>query len=271
MRIDGDRLRSELLAPVGPYAAVDVVSSTGSTNADLRASVTEGAADRTVLIAEQQTAGMGRRGRTWVSPPGMGLYCSVLLRPPEVPFAAVGSLALVAGLAITDVTEQLGVSAVLKWPNDVLAGPDHEKCAGILAEATATDELAVVLGIGVNVQPSRTPLPAGPGGLPPTSLAEHGAASTDRTDVALLLLAALADREDAWRAARGDLGRAGLLDDYRERCATLGQQVKVMMPGERTVLGRAVDIDPTGQLLLEHTDGTRRQVFAGDVVHLRAV
>ncbi|WP_216214129.1 biotin--[acetyl-CoA-carboxylase] ligase [Amycolatopsis aidingensis] len=267
--IDAARLRAELVAPVGPYAALDVVASTGSTNADLLAAVPEEAEDRTVLLAEEQTAGAGRRGRTWHSPAGAGIYCSVLLRPAEVSFARLGSLAVVAGLALIDLSTELGVDAVLKWPNDMLAGPDREKCAGILSEAAASDERAVVLGMGVNVLAAPQPVPPGPGGLAATSLREQGAATTDRTELARLLLLALAARERRWRQAAGDLERAGLLADYRARCATIGQEVKIATPDGATLLGTAVDVDAAGQLVLQTGEDERRTIFAGDVVHLR--
>jgi BirA family biotin operon repressor/biotin-[acetyl-CoA-carboxylase] ligase len=269
--IDAGRLRSQLLAPVGPYPSIDVVARTGSTNADLRAAVVEGEPDRTVLIAEEQTAGSGRRGRSWASPPGQGLYLSVLLRPTEVPMAALGSLAVVAGLALTDLTAELGVDAVLKWPNDLLAGPQRAKCAGVLAEAVSSDEQAVVLGIGLNVLPLRERVRPGPGGLPVTSLAEQGARITDRTDLAALLLAALHERELPWRYAHGDLAAAGLLDTYRERCDTLGQQVRLEVAGGRSRLVTAVDVDASGALVVDEEDGSRHTVFAADVVHLRPV
>ncbi|WP_199434000.1 biotin--[acetyl-CoA-carboxylase] ligase [Qaidamihabitans albus] len=267
--LDAARLRAELVRPVGPYTALDVTASTGSTNADLRAAVTEGAADRTVLLAEEQTAGLGRRGRTWSSPAGTGVYCSVLLRPEHVPFAGFGSLAIAAGLALVDLASRLGARVVLKWPNDVLAGDGRGKCAGILSEAVASDELAVILGVGINVRRGREQVRPGPGGLPAISLAELGASTTDRTEVARLLLTALHERERRWRAAGGDLRKAGLLTDYRAHCATLGQEVKVTVAGGKALIGRAVDVDPAGALLVELAGGERRTVFAGDVVHLR--
>jgi BirA family biotin operon repressor/biotin-[acetyl-CoA-carboxylase] ligase len=267
-QISAARLRAEL---VGPYAAVDVVSSTGSTNADLRAASVDGAPDRTVLIAEEQTAGVGRRARAWSSPKGAGIYLSVLLRPHGVGFAELGSLSIVAGLAVTDLTAELGVDAALKWPNDVLAGPGRGKCAGILAESVAAEEVAVVLGIGLNVRPLGAGVPLGAGGLRPTSLAENGARTTDRTEIASVLLSALAERENRWRAENGNLARAGLLEDYRARCETLGQQVRVMLPGGASLRGTATDVDSSGQLIVVDDEGKRHTVFAGDVVHLRAV
>jgi BirA family biotin operon repressor/biotin-[acetyl-CoA-carboxylase] ligase len=271
MDIDAGGLRADL---IGSYAVVDVVPSTGSTNADLRVAVARGAADRTVLIAEEQTAGVGRRARQWSSPKGAGIYLSVLLRPREVPFAGLGSLSVVAGLAVRDVASRLGVDAVLKWPNDVLAGPARGKCAGILCQAgagdtVAEDEASVVLGIGLNVLPLGDDVPAGPGGLAPTSLAEQGATSTDRTEIAALLLKALAGREQRWRAAGGDLTRAGLLPDYRQHCATIGQDVKVLLPNDEVLVGHAADVDAAGQLLIDGPGGERRTIFAGDVVHVR--
>jgi BirA family biotin operon repressor/biotin-[acetyl-CoA-carboxylase] ligase len=266
MDINGERLRADLS---GSYAAIDVVASTGSTNADLRVAAAQGAADRTVLIAEEQTAGVGRRARQWSSPKGSGIYLSVLLRPREVPFAGLGSLSVVAGLAVRDVAARIGVDAVLKWPNDVLAGPGRGKCAGILSEAVAGDELAgdelsVVLGIGLNVLPLGEDVPAGPGGLAPTSLAEQGATTTDRTEIAGLLLAALAERELSWRGAGGDLTKAGLLPEYRRHCATIGQDVNVLLPDGEVLSGRASDVDSAGQLVV-----SGRTIFAGDVVHVR--
>ncbi|WP_020662560.1 biotin--[acetyl-CoA-carboxylase] ligase [Amycolatopsis benzoatilytica] len=250
------------------YARIEVVETTGSTNADLREALLAGAADRTVLLAEQQTAGVGRRARSWVSPKG-GLYLSIALRPAGVAFAALGSLSVVAGLAVYELATDLGVDAALKWPNDVLAGPRRAKCAGILAEAVGNGESAVVLGIGLNVAPLGDDIPAGPGGLPATSLAEQGAATTDRTDVALGLLTRFDDLERRWRAAGGDLTEAGLLSDYRAKCATLGQDVQVQLPDGSTLTGRAADLDRTGQLQVDVPDGRRLTVYAGDVVHVR--
>jgi BirA family biotin operon repressor/biotin-[acetyl-CoA-carboxylase] ligase len=261
--IDAARLSAALK---DRYTLVDVVERTGSTNADLRKAVEEGAADRTVLLAEEQTAGVGRRARPWSSPKGAGLYLSVALRPSGVSFSALGSLSVVAGLAVRAAAAGVGVDAVLKWPNDVLV--DGAKCAGILAEAVAGDEPSIVLGIGLNVLPLGD-VPPGPGGLPATSLAEHGATNTDRTDVAVALLTEFDELERRWRLAGGDLTEAGLLGDYRAHCATLGQDVEVRLPDGTSLTGRAADIDAAGQLQVDVADGRRHTVFAGDVVHVR--
>lgn len=262
--IEAARLTSGL---AGKYAKIDVVGSTGSTNADLRKALDDGAGDRTVLLAEEQTAGVGRRARVWSSPKGAGLYLSVALRPEGVSFSALGSLSVVAGLAVRATAASVGVDAVLKWPNDVLVG--GAKTAGILAEAVASEPPSIVLGIGLNVLPLGDGVPAGPGGLPATSLAEQGAANTDRTDLAVALLTELDALERRWRLAGGDLTEAGLLGDYRAHCATLGQDVEVQLPDGASLTGRAADIDASGQLQVDLPDGRRLTVFAGDVVHVR--
>jgi BirA family biotin operon repressor/biotin-[acetyl-CoA-carboxylase] ligase len=273
--IDAQKLRSSLVTPEGPYASLEVVASTGSTNAELRLAAAEGALDRTVLIAEEQTAGVGRRARNWSSPKGAGIYLSILLRPRGVSFADAGSLSIVAGLALTDLTRKLGVDAVLKWPNDLLVGPDRRKCAGILAEAVSSataspEEVTVVVGIGVNVRPSLDHVPPAPGGLPATCLEEEVARELDRTELISLLLGSFAEREQRWRASGGNLARAGLLEDYRARCATIGQDVRILLPGNAELRGVVVDVDPAGQLLVTDERGRLRTVLAGDVVHLRA-
>jgi BirA family biotin operon repressor/biotin-[acetyl-CoA-carboxylase] ligase len=261
--IDAARLTAALQ---DRYAKIDVVATTGSTNADLRKALDDGAADRTVLLAEEQTAGVGRRARAWSSPKGAGLYLSVALRPAGLAFSALGSLSVVAGLAVRAAAASVGVDAVLKWPNDVLIG--GAKCAGVLAEAVAGVEPSIVLGIGLNVLPLGDVRP-GPGGLPATSLAEHGATTTDRTDVAVALLTGFADLERRWRLAGGDLTEAGLLGDYRAHCATLGQDVEVQLPDGTSLVGRAAGIDASGQLQVDMVGGQRHTVFAGDVVHVR--
>lgn len=252
-----------LRAALGQYAAVDVVPTTTSTNADLAAAARGGAADRTVLIADEQTAGQGRRSRGWVSPRG-GLYLSVLLRPTPVPPPKLSWLTMLAGVAVVRTARWAGAEAVLKWPNDLLLGPDRRKGAGILAEVSGT---AVVLGIGLNVQPLPPDVPLGPGGLAPTSLADAGATRLDRTDIAVHLLSGLATLESAWRDAAGDPAAGGYAE-YVGYCATIGGRVRVELP-DREFTGTATGVEPDGNLLVRTDDGTVHPVSAGDVVHLR--
>lgn len=261
-------LREQLVAPNGPYAALDVVDSTGSTNADLLAAAGDGAVDRTVLLAEHQTAGRGRRSRTWVSPAGSGIYLSVLVRPTTVPAARLGTLGMVAGLALMHAArETAGVDATLKWPNDLLVGADRAKAAGILSEVG--EDQATVVGVGLNVTALPEDAEPGPGNLPPGSFADAGAAVTDRTAIAASFLRAFAEFESAWRLSDGDVARSGVLAGYRESCGTIGQRVRAELPDGKSMTGVAVDVDEDGRLLVKLDDGTPQPIAAADVVHLK--
>ncbi len=163
-------LRRAVVRPGGLWRAVEVLTSTGSTNADLLARAVAGAPEGVVLAAEEQTAGRGRMGRSWLSPPRAALTFSLLVRPDTVSPARRGWLPLLAGVSVASaVRAAAGVDARLKWPNDVLVGP--AKLGGILAEAVGN---AVVVGIGLNVstEPGELPPPGptGGGALPATSL-----------------------------------------------------------------------------------------------------
>ena len=256
--------RLTLPAAHGMWAPLDVVASTGSTNADLLAAAAAGAAEGRVLAAEEQTAGRGRLGRSWASVPGGSLTFSVLLRPATVPVAGRGWLPLLTGVAVaTAVRAVTGAGASVKWPNDVLLGDG--KLAGILAEQTP-DAAAVVIGTGLNVA---TPDGAAArGGLPATSLAAAGV-TVARDELLLAILDELERWYTAFRA-EADPERSGLLAAYRAVSATLGQRVRVELPGGRELRGRARDVDAEGRLLvMEPGGGSVVPVSAGDVVHLR--
>jgi BirA family transcriptional regulator, biotin operon repressor / biotin---[acetyl-CoA-carboxylase] ligase len=259
--VDKDELSRRLVHPNGPYADIEVVASTGSTNADLLAR--RDVPDRTVLIAGEQTAGVGRRGRTWVSPTG-GLYLSVYYRP-EVPAVRVPWLTMLAGVALVNVAKSAGAQAVLKWPNDMLLGEGQRKGAGVLA---STDDPGVVLGIGLNVLPLGD-VPLGAGGLEATSLADEGATELDHTELAVRLLTELDRLEAPWRAAGGDPFASGLHEEYRQLCVTLGQEVRVELSGDVTLFGTARYLESDGTLVVRDQAGNDHSVPAGDVVHLR--
>jgi len=280
---------------------VEVVDRTGSTNADLLARALGGAPEGMVLAAEEQSAGRGRMGRAWVSPPRAALTFSLLVRPAAVPPARRGWLPLLAGVAVaTAVTAVTGVQTRLKWPNDVLTGP--AKLAGILAEAAGD---AVVVGVGLNVstEPGELP-PAGPGALTATSLriaaeAAKGRAASAAPEIAApeiaapeiaapeiaapeiavpeperepLLIAILAGFErwyQAWCRVGGDPERSGLRAGYTELSGTIGRRVRVELPGGQVLSGPAVGVDPDGRLLVRVSPGTVVPVAVGDVVHLR--
>ncbi len=261
--------------PGGFWATVDVVASTGSTNADLlaRAAAAPDTPEGQVLVAEKQTAGRGRLGRTWTSVPGASLTFSVLLRPASVPPDRRGWLSLLAGVAVASAVRSVtggvdgggDVDAMLKWPNDVVVG--DRKLAGILVEQSP-DASAVVIGTGLNVATPADALPVSPFGLPATSLLLEGVA-VSRETMLLAILGQLADWYVAFRADPDPVG-TGLLAEYRRLCGTLGQTVRVELPVGRVVTGVATDVDSGGRLLIADNPGHSPVAFsAGDVVHVR--
>jgi BirA family transcriptional regulator, biotin operon repressor / biotin---[acetyl-CoA-carboxylase] ligase len=278
--LDVAALRAAVVRPGGLWQSVEVTPVTGSTNADLLARAAGGEPEGAVLAAERQSAGRGRLGRVWVSPPRAALTFSVLLRPALVPRARLGWLPLLTGVAVAAaVRDVAAVDARLKWPNDVLAGQagvpaggsggvvPPRKLGGILAEAAGD---AVVVGIGVNVStgPAELP-PPGPGALAATSLRLEGWPSLDRTRLLAGILAGLERRYRTWSAALGDTERSGLRAEYTRLSATLGRRVRVELPGGGAFDGLATGVDADGRLLLSSPPEADLPVAAGDVVHLR--
>jgi BirA family biotin operon repressor/biotin-[acetyl-CoA-carboxylase] ligase len=244
---------------------VEAVRETGSTNADLLAAAAAGAAAAgaaagTVLVAESQSGGRGRLGRSWESPAGAGLTFSMLLRPvPPVP--SWGWLPLLTGLALV---RTLGSQARLKWPNDVLYGSRGGKVAGILVQS-GND--AVVIGVGLNVSTRQPELPVETA----TSLLLEGHRELDRAELLVAFLGRFDGLYTAWQAHGGDARSSGLAEGYRAGCATLSSEVSVDL-GSHTLVGRAVDLDDDGRLLVQPAgDGARVGVAAGDVTHLRGI
>jgi BirA family biotin operon repressor/biotin-[acetyl-CoA-carboxylase] ligase len=286
--LDADALASALLTPHGPLARLDVVATSGSTNADLVA-----AASRTpdawptpaLLAADHQTAGKGRAGRTWETPARAALTSSLLVEP-AVPAQRLLWLPLLAGLAVVRaLASTSGVRAVLKWPNDVLLpaadgvdvagwGP-YRKAVGILVEGLA-DGRAVV-GVGVNVTQAADELPVPSA----TSLALSGAATTDRGTLLIAQVGELVRILAAWRDAAGDAraarlpgddgtGDATLADAVADVCVTVGSRVAVDLVDGTRLDGDAYGLGTDGELLVRADDGTEHVVVAGDVRHVRA-
>jgi BirA family biotin operon repressor/biotin-[acetyl-CoA-carboxylase] ligase len=264
--LDEAALRAEVIGDPSYWRQLDVVAQTGSTNADLLARAASGAdIDGAVLIAEHQTAGRGRHGRTWSASPGAQITMSVGVRVDDIPTEGWGWLSLATGLAVVDaVATATTVEAGLKWPNDVLAGGG--KLAGILAEVA---QPFAVVGVGLNV----TQAPGDVDGPGATSLLDEGVAHPDRDLLVRLLLRELGERIAAWRAAHG--ADARLTNDYRARSLTIGARVRAELPGGTEVVGIARDIDEQGRLCLEiwandaAKSGQTFVVSAGDVMHLR--
>ncbi|HEX6418846.1 MAG TPA: biotin--[acetyl-CoA-carboxylase] ligase [Acidimicrobiales bacterium] len=269
-------------------------ASTGSTNADAMALARDGAPEGVVVVADHQAAGRGRRGRTWVAPPGASLLSTVLLRPPA---RVAGAVTMAAALAMAEAVERTsGVVAGLKWPNDlvVATAAGDRKLAGILAEAdwpagstisggyrrpAPHERVPLVVGVGVNV---RWPgVPDGTGGAPGPGGGTDVAAGVDEVAgvaTALNWLGAQVDRVDLLVAflRRLEVRYASLLADgpggtraaWRARSATLGRRVRVDL-GTDDLEGTAVDVTDEGHLVVATVEGARRTIAVGDVVHLR--
>ncbi|MDX3751078.1 biotin--[acetyl-CoA-carboxylase] ligase [Streptomyces sp. AK08-02] len=265
--LNAGALRRALVREGGLWSGVEVVRSTGSTNADLAALANAGKAEEgLVLLAEEQTAGRGRLDRQWTAPARSGLFFSVLLKPTEVPVTRWGWLPLLTGVAVaTGLSRAAGVDTSLKWPNDLLVsvGGAERKAGGILAERAGTD--AAVIGIGINVTLREDELPVPTAG----SLALAGAVGTDRDPLLRAVLRSLEQWYVRWRSAEGDPVLSGLQETYAAGCATLGRTVRAELPGERSVVGEAVAVDGDGRLVLATGEGVQEPVGAGDVVHLR--
>jgi BirA family biotin operon repressor/biotin-[acetyl-CoA-carboxylase] ligase len=229
----------------------------GSTNDEASRLAATGAADGTVIRADRQSAGRGRRGRNWQSPRG-NLYCSIVVRPAAPP-AVAAQLSFVTAVALGETLSALLPPACTvhqKWPNDVLI--DGAKVAGILLESSGAGMASVdwvVIGCGVNVTeaPKETEYPA-------TSLQAAGAAGLDPGAVLAVFLTHL----HLWRTRWETEGIAPVRDAWLERAHGLGGNLTVRLP-DREIRGLFGGMDQTGALLLDLADGTRQTISAGDV------
>ncbi|MGN8025048.1 biotin--[acetyl-CoA-carboxylase] ligase [Microbacterium sp. 22242] len=243
-------------------ARLEILASTGSTNADLRAHADdeEGWPHLSAILTEDQVAGRGRLDRVWTAPAGSALALSVLLRIPAIPISERGWIPLAAGLAMAEtIAAQLPERTVgVKWPNDVLVG--ERKICGILAEATGSD--VVIVGSGVNTAMTAEQLPVDTA----TSFAVEG------VDVdADLLVAGYLARLDGWVSRleeRGSAVASGLREAVAARCLTLGRTVRVMLPGGADLVGEATRLGEDGCLIVT-AEGSEHRIVAGDIVHLR--
>jgi BirA family biotin operon repressor/biotin-[acetyl-CoA-carboxylase] ligase len=254
----------------GRFGRIECVDRTGSTNTDLLARARAGDPEQ-VLVADEQTAGRGRLGRSWQAPRGASLLCSVLVRE-RVAASDAARVTMALGVAAVDACRSVArVDVGLKWPNDLVAvgvGDDgsDRKVSGMLAESVLDGDRvsAIVAGIGINVDwPDDLPDDLAATATSLRHLAggavRHG--GVDRVDLLVALLRGL--------EANLAVDPAALLDAYRSRSATLGREVRIEQAGG-TWTGRAGDVTSTGALVVEPAGGgAPREVHAGDVVHLR--
>jgi len=268
-----------------------------STNTVAARAASRGAADGLLVIAEEQTAGRGRLGRRWESPPGVGLWFSLVFRPPDLPLTAMNRLLMLTGCAVAQAIEQVAhLSAWLKWPNDVLVNgrkvggllgqagvaphphplpggekarlplPDRERDRGggaplslVGRGAGGEGELSwAIVGVGLNVNADAATMQA----IAPhaSSLLVERGRPVSRVRLLRAILEGIEPRYDALRAGETERLRA----EWAARLATLGQQVTVTTPAG-ALEGLAEDVDADGALLLRLPDGRRERLLAGDV------
>lgn len=232
-----------------------------STNNECRRRAALGAPDGLAVVSAEQTGGKGRRGRSFQSLPGKGLYLSVLLRPgAEIPLPEVTQLTAWSAVAVCQALEEVsGLSCGIKWTNDIIL--EGKKVCGILSEMGLDDDGRcdyVVVGIGINV--SQTAEDFGPELSPiATSLGQHMAAPPRRGEVAAALLREL---DELWRAFPA--GKADYLKEYRARCLTVGREVRLVRPdGEVPALALGVGDDFS--LRVRRKDGAEEDVASGEV------
>jgi BirA family transcriptional regulator, biotin operon repressor / biotin---[acetyl-CoA-carboxylase] ligase len=218
----------------------------------------EGAAHGEVVIADQQTRGKGRRGRSWSSPPGKNLYCSIILRPELAPQRAP-ELTLVTAVAVAASLREFGAQVKIKWPNDLLL--NQLKVGGILTELSAEQDRIhfAVVGVGVNLN-------AEPADFPEEvrTLATSVRQALGRPVLRAPFAATMWARMEEWFRRHAESGFRPVRDAWKQISATLGR--KVLIKGERLeVQGVAEDIDEGGALLVRTERGTLERVLAGDL------
>ena len=261
-----------------------VLEEAASTNDELLARASAGLLPQfSAVVTMNQTAGRGRLARAWVAPPGQTLAVSVLLRPvlPDgepLGLEHYGWIPLIAGIAMARVVDGLvvGHTVALKWPNDVLI--DGRKVSGLLAELLPGRDGAVV-GAGLNLTvpeadlptPTATSLTLNGVTLAGDELAGDELAGDKLIDAALAAyLRSLKQLYSEFLRHGADPDASGIRQQLVALCTTLGRPVRAQLPGGEELIGTAVGIDESGQLLIRmDTDGRVQAVAAGDITHLR--
>lgn len=236
----------------------EVHESIDSTNTRAIQLAREGCSEGTVVLARQQTAGRGRLGRQWLSPPDSGLYMSTVLRPSQALVDLPVTTLCIGVAAVRSVFAIAGVEAGLKWVNDLIY--DGKKLGGILAEMTAGDQNqpALVVGIGINIRGNKNEVPEELQNKM-TWLEQASGTSIDPNALAAELCAQI---EDVYfRAADGQVGR--ILDEWRALSVTLGNEIMVTT-GSTQFRGTAIDITASGALIVE-TDRGKQEVTGGEI------
>lgn len=254
---ESEKSKIQLAAPGALF-----FDETVSTNTAAREMGKNGAPDGTVALADRQTGGRGRMGRTWASPGGGNLFMSALFRP-RVRFSLCPAATFMASLALTETFADMGAETEIKWPNDILAGGG--KIAGVLSEAEPEGEMCgfIVIGIGVNLNlaPDIKPEDADGSALSAVSLAEVLGREVNRGDFAAALIKNLFARRRDWTEKGSDWTVARWAVEWGK----LNERVTVR-DGGKEVTGIARKVDARGFLHIETADGELVRVVSGDTV-----
>ena len=233
------------------------LASVDSTQDVIRKLAADGAPEGTVVVAKRQTAGRGRHGRSWVSPDG-GLYMSLLLRPP--PSAQPRTITMASSLAVArGMVKATGLAASIRWPNDVMIR--GRKAAGVIAESSYTGQTPSFIAVGIGVNCNSKVVSEDSWG-PATSIAEELGGEVDIANLRRAILEEFSIVHEGWLRGGDVVGTA------RSEVGTIGKRVGVVMKSGENLEGLAVDIEPTGGLVLELA-GRRRIIRAEDVERLR--
>ncbi len=240
-----------------PLGGLRYFPSIGSTNDEALGWATGGAADLSLVIADEQTAGRGRAGRKWFTPPESALAFSLILRPTETERPHLTRTVGLAALALSDSLRTRSLDAQIKWPNDILI--EGRKAAGILVESVWNGEDAdcTVIGMGLNVSEKSIP-PQEELNFPAVSLEEILSGLPDREQLLHDILAAFID----WRPR---LGSAEFLAAWESRLAFRGRQIQVRTGDDSTINGELLDLESDGSLRVREKSGNVTAVRFGDV------
>lgn len=213
----------------------------------------------TVVVAEEQIKGKGRLGRDWVSPKGKGIWMSIILKPNMLP-SEVAKLTLIGAAAVNKALEEMGIISYIKWPNDIVI--QGKKVCGILTEMSCELNIInyVIMGIGINVNLLKEDFSQELVDKA-TSLKEITGRDLDRKR---LLASVLNHFENLYLPfkQRGDI--SATIDISREKSLLIGKEIRILR-GNDEKIGRALDIDEQGGLIIEYKDGTREHIFSGEV------
>jgi BirA family biotin operon repressor/biotin-[acetyl-CoA-carboxylase] ligase len=246
------------------FGKQDIVyfQETDSTNLRAKSLADRGAPEGTVVIAESQTEGRGRRGRTWFSPAGEGIYVSVILRPALSPNEASRLTLLAAVAAAETLLDLTSLSVRIKWPNDIMVR--GKKLAGILTQVSTEMDAVdyIVVGLGLNVN---TPLKSFPADLrnSATSIQAEMNEPFPRIRLLRLYLERFEDRYEMFRQS----GFQPILERWKELSDVIGKRIRVDLLNHYC-MGEVLDIDQDGILILREQDGTLQRILSGDVTLL---